>query len=115
MSKQDSKPFAQTSDELAALAMRANRLALETAETAFGLQLGNLQRSAHATGDLLASLSQGADPATLLPQSLDLARQNIERMAGTGHQLMDLGLRSGQALAQMAGDALSGSVGGKKD
>ena len=102
MSDNASDTLHSASQQFSGLAMRANRVLLETAETALGLQLGQLQHSAAATGQFLDALGKGGDPAQLLPQGLQLAQDNLERLGKTGHQLMDLGLRSGQSLAELA-------------
>lgn len=102
MSNNANDPFQAASQHLAGLTMRANRVLMETAESALGLQLGQLQHSASATGQLLDALSKGGDPARLMSDSGQLAQEQLQRLGQTGHSLMDLGLRSSQELAELA-------------
>jgi hypothetical protein len=106
MSNDANDPFHAASQQFTGLAMRANRVLMETAESALGLQLGQLQQSATATSQFMEALSQGNDPAQLLPQGLQLAQDNLQRLGQTGHNLMDLGLRSSQELAELARNGL---------
>lgn len=101
MSSDANDPLHASTQQFTGLAMRANRVLMETAESALGLQLGQLQHSACATGQFLDALSKGQDPAQLVPQGLQLAQDNLQRLGQTGHNLMDLGLRSGQQLAEL--------------
>ena len=101
MSNDANDPFHTASQQFTGLAMRANRVLMETAESALGLQLGQLQQSATATSQFMDALSKGNDPAQLLPQGLQLAQDNLQRLGQTGHNLMDLGLRSSQELAEL--------------
>lgn len=111
MSDTTNDPFHSASQQFSGLAMRANRVLMETAESALGLQLAQLQHSAAATGQLLDALGKGGDPAQLLPQGMQLAHDNLERLGQTGHQLMDLGLRSGQELAELARSGVQAASG----
>lgn len=97
--------FSDYTRQFAAMANRANRLALETAESAFGVQLRTLERNANATAGFLGELAQPgpqADLPSLLPKGLQLAQENLQRLASAGQEIAGLGLQTGQALAELA-------------
>ena len=54
MSSDANDPLQASTQQFTGLAMRANRVLMETAESALGLQLGQLQHSASATGQYQA-------------------------------------------------------------
>ncbi len=97
--------FSDYTRQFAAMANRANRLALETAESAFGVQLRTFERNANATAGFLGELAQPgpqADLPSLLPRGLQLAQENLQRLASAGQEIAGLGLQTGQALAELA-------------
>jgi 3-deoxy-D-arabino-heptulosonate 7-phosphate (DAHP) synthase len=97
--------FSDYTRQFAALAHRANRLALENAESAFGVQLRTFERNANATAGFLGELvhpDPAADLPSLLPKGLRVARENLQRLASAGQEIAGLGLQTGQALAELA-------------
>ncbi|MQP77614.1 phasin family protein [Stenotrophomonas sp. MYb238] len=97
--------FSDPTRQFAALADRANRLALENAESAFGVQLRTFERNANATAGFLGELTQPgpqADLPSLLPKGLQVAQENLQRLASAGQEIAGLGLKTGQALAELA-------------
>ena len=58
--------FSDATRQLAAAATRANRLALENAESVFGVQLKVMERNLTATGGWLGELARGEDAAGTL-------------------------------------------------
>ena len=104
MSAQHASGFNDYTRQLAALANRANRVALEHAESAFGVQLRTFERNATATADFLGELSQAGaevDMQALLPKGLQLAQDNLQRLASAGQEIVGLGLQTGQALGEL--------------
>lgn len=105
MSARLDEGFGAYTRQFTALAHRANRLALETAESAFGVQLRTFERNASATAGFLDELARPtpqADLPALLPKGLQVARENLQRLASAGQEIAGLGLQSGQALAELA-------------
>ncbi len=86
-------------------AHRVNRLALENAESMFGVQLKTFERNATATSTFWGELTQaGAADGyqALLPKGLQLARENLERLAAANQEVVGLGLKAGEALGELA-------------
>ncbi|WP_282277619.1 phasin family protein [Stenotrophomonas sp. PS02297] len=103
--------FSDYTRQFAALANRANRLALENAESAVGVQLRTFERNATATAGFLGELAHPgpqADLPSLLPKGLQVAQENLQRLASAGQEIAGLGLKTGQALAELAQQPLQG-------
>lgn len=87
----------------ATAARHANRLALESAGSAFGVQLRAFEHSANATLGFFGELAQqGSDLPALLPKGLQLARDNLQRLADAGQDAFGLGLKAGMAIGELA-------------
>ncbi len=105
MSAQFENGFSGYTHEFATTAARANRMALETAESAFGLHLKTLERNVNATTDFWGQFAQASDLAsyqTLWPKGLQLARDNLERLASAGQEVVGLSLKTSDAIGQLA-------------
>jgi hypothetical protein len=84
MSYQFNDQFAAYTHQFAAVAARVNRLALENAETVFGVQLRTFEKNIDATTSYLGELADARDLEsykTLLPKGLQFARDNAERVS----------------------------------
>jgi len=117
MSARFDEGFGAYTRRFTALAHRANRLALETAESAFGVQLRTFERNASATAGFLDELARPtpqADLPALLPRGLQVARENLQRLASAGQEIAGLGLQSGQALAELARQPFQDGTGERK-
>ncbi|WP_427852594.1 phasin family protein [Stenotrophomonas acidaminiphila] len=117
MSARFDEGFGAYTRRFTALAHRANRLALETAESAFGVQLRTFERNASATAGFLDELARHtpqADLPALLPKGLQVARENLQRLASAGQEIAGLGLQSGQALAELARQPFQDGTGERK-
>lgn len=101
--------FSDYTRQLAATATRANRLALENAESMFGVQLKTLEKSITATSGFLGDIVQSHEPATLVPKGAQLARDNLARWASASQEVMGLGLKASQALGELARQPLAGA------
>ena len=91
--------------QFAAVAARMNRLALENAETMFGVQLRTLEKNVDATTSFLGELVEARDLEsykTLVPKGLQVARDNAERVAAAGQEVFGLTLKTSEVLGQLA-------------
>ncbi|MGB3393176.1 MAG: phasin family protein [Stenotrophomonas sp.] len=102
MSARFDAPFRDYTRQLAAVANRANRLALENAESAFGVQLRAFERNAAAAAGFLGELMQtGAELPALLPKGLQVAGDNLQRLSKAGQEMLGLGLQTGAAIGEL--------------
>ena len=100
--------FNDCSRQLAALANRAGRLLLENAESAIGVQLRMFERNATATAGFIGELSRaGAHLPALLPQGLQVASDNLQRLGHAGHEVLGLGLKAGAAIGELVRQPLA--------
>ena len=96
--------FSSYTQQFAAAANRANRLALENAESVFGVQLRTFERNTTAAAGFLGELAQAgaqADLQALLPKGLQVARDNLERLANANQEVLGLSLKTGEALGEL--------------
>ncbi|MBV6688197.1 phasin family protein [Xanthomonas euvesicatoria pv. physalidis] len=80
--------------EFASVAARANQLALET-----------LERNVNATSSFFGEFAQARDLGayqTLWPKGLQVARDNLERLASVNQEVVGLGLKMSSELGQFA-------------
>ena len=97
--------FSAYTQQFAAAAARVNRLALENAESVFGVQLRTLEKNVDATTAFLGELVDVRDAEaykSLLPKGLQVARDNAERVAAASQEVFGLTLKTGEALGQVA-------------
>ncbi|MBN6150393.1 phasin family protein [Xanthomonas sp. AmX2] len=105
MSAQFNDQFSSYTQQFAAAAARANRLALESAESLFGVQLKTFEKNVSATTGFLGELSEARDLGSvqsLWPKGLQIARDNIERLATANQEMFGLGLKASEAIGQLA-------------
>jgi hypothetical protein len=105
MSYQFNDQFAAYTHQFAAVAARVNRLALENAETVFGVQLRTFEKNIDATTSYLGELADARDLEaykSLLPKGLQIARDNAERVAAAGQEVFGLTLKTSEVLGQLA-------------
>ena len=105
MSYQFNDQFSAYTHQFAAVAARLNRLALENAETMFGVQLRTLEKNVDATTSFLGELVEARDLEsykTLVPKGLQVARDNVERVAAAGQEVFGLTLKTSEVLGQLA-------------
>ncbi len=102
--------FSDYTRQFAALATSANRLALEHAENTWGVQLNAFERNASATADFFGELVQPSlqtNPFTLLPKGMQVARENLQRLATAGQEIVGLQVKTGQAFGELAQKSFS--------
>jgi hypothetical protein len=105
MSAQFTNQFSSFTHQFAAAASRANRLALEGAETVFGVQLKTFEKNIDATTAYIDELAEVRDLEaykTLWPKGLQLAKDNAERLIAAGQEVFGVTLKTGEALGQLA-------------
>lgn len=93
--------FSDATRQLAAAATRANRLALENAESMFGVQLKALERNLTATGGWLGELARGEDAAGVLSSGAQLWQDNLQRLGQAQQDVVGLGLQAGKAWSEL--------------
>ena len=97
--------FNAYTQQFTAAAARVNRLALENAESVFGVQMRTLEKNVDATTTSLGELAEARDLEaykSLLPQGLQVARDNVERVAAASQEVIGLALKTSEALGQLA-------------
>ncbi|WP_116896519.1 phasin family protein, partial [Pseudomonas syringae] len=87
--------------QLAAAATRANRLALENAESVFGVQLKVMERNLTATGGWLGELARGEDAAGTLSRGAQLWQDNLQRLGQAQQDVVGLGLQASKAWSEL--------------
>src|SRR5690606_21620744 len=105
MSYPFNEQFSAYTHQFAAVAARMNRLALENAETLFGVQLRTFEKNVDATTSYLGELAEARDLdayRSLWPKGLQVARDNAERVAAAGQEVFGLTLKTTEALGQLA-------------
>ncbi len=105
MSAQFDNQFSTYTHQFAAAASRANRLALENAESVFGVQLKTIEKNIDATTAFFGELAEVRDLdtyKTLWPKGLQVAKDNAERFVAAGQEVFGLSLKTGEALGQLA-------------
>ena len=105
MSAQINEQFSTFTHQFAAAAARANRLALENAETIFGVQLKAFEKNIDATTAYFTELAEIRDVEaykTVLPKGLQIAKDNAERAAAANQEVIGLTLKTNEALGQLA-------------
>jgi len=104
--------FSDYTRQLAAAATRANRLALENAESMFGVQLKTLEKNLTATGGFFGEIVQSQDSGTLqslLPKGAQLARDNLARWTSAHQEVVGLGLKASEAFGELARQPFAGA------
>ncbi len=105
MSAQFNNQFSAYTHQFAAAASRANRLALENAESVFGVQLKTIEKNIDAATTFFGELAEVRDLdayKTLWPKGLQIAKDNAERFVAAGQEVFGLNLKTGEALGQLA-------------
>ncbi len=105
MSAQFTEQLSALTSQFSATAARANRLALENAETVFGVQLRTFEKNLSATSEYFGEFTSanGLDSLkTLLPKGLQIAKDNTERAVAAGQEVFGITLKTSEALGQLA-------------
>ena len=105
MSAQMNEQFTTFTHQFAAAAARANRLALENAETIFGVQLKAFEKNIDATTAYFTELAEVRDVEaykTVFPKGLQIAKDNAERVAAASQEVIGLTMKTNEAIGQLA-------------
>ena len=105
MSAQLNEQFTTFTHQFAAAAVCANRLALENAETIFGVQLKAFEKNIDATTAYFTELAEIRDVEaykTVFPKGLQIAKDNAERVAAANQEVIGLTLKTNEAIGQLA-------------
>ena len=105
MYQQFNEQFAATSRQFADTAAQINRLALDNATKAFGLQLAAFEQTVNATFAFFGEVAEARDPdqlKTVWPKGLQVARENVERALSTGQEVFGRTLKANEAIGQIA-------------
>lgn len=97
--------FATASRQFAATAAQVNRLALDNAQTIFGLQVAAIEQNMHASFAFFGELTQARDLdglKTVMPKGIQVARKNVERSISTGQEVLERSLKTSDSIAQVA-------------
>lgn len=114
MSYQFAEQFSVYAQQFAAVASRVNKLALENAETLLDVQLRTLEKNVDATTSYLGELAEARDLdayRTLWPKGLQVARDNVERVAAASQEVIGLTLKTSEALGQLAKSQFEAAAG----
>lgn len=101
---QFNEQFSTYTHQFAAAASRANRLALESAETVFGVQLKTFEKNIDATTAFFGELAEASDLEsykTLWPKGLQVAKDNAERLVAASQEVFGLSFKTGEAFGQL--------------
>ena len=105
MSEQINDQFTTLTHLFAAADLRDKLLALENAETIFGLQLKTFEKNIEATTAFFGEMSEIRDVEaykTVWPKGLQIAKENAERVAAAGQEVIGLTLKTNEAIGQLA-------------
>ncbi|MCI4568354.1 phasin family protein [Lysobacter sp. CFH 32150] len=105
MYQQFNEQFAAASRQFADTAAQINRLALDNATKAFGLQLAAFEQNVTATFAFFGEVADVRDPEqlkTVWPKGLQVARENAERALSTGQEVFGRTLKANEAISQIA-------------
>ncbi len=97
--------FNTATRQFAEVAGKINRLALENAEAAFGLQLATFEENANAAFAFWGEVAEVRDADGLKavwPKGVQVARENIERTVSTGQEVFGRTVKTNEAIAQIA-------------
>jgi len=105
MSYSFNEQFTAAARQFTDTAAQINRLALENAQEVFGLQLNALGQNADATFAFLGEAAEVRDfdgLKTLLPKSVQITRENVERAVSTGQEVFSRTVKANEAIANIA-------------
>ncbi len=105
MYQQFNEQFAAATRQLADTAGQVNRLALESAETVFGLQLAAINERVNANFAFWGEAVEVRDAdglKTLLPKAAQVARENLESVVSTSQEVLGRTARTNEAISELA-------------
>ena len=100
----NNEQFTAAARQFADTAAQINRLALDNAQKAFGLQLSTLEENAEATFSFLGEAADVRDfdsLKTLFPKGVQVARENVERAISAGQEVFGSTVKTNEAIADI--------------
>ena len=97
--------FTKAAGQFAAAAANANRLALQNAEKAFGLQLASFEENANAAFAFWGEIAEARDfdgLKAVLPKGAQIARAAAERSLGTAQEVFANTVKTNEAIGALA-------------
>jgi hypothetical protein len=110
--------FASTARQFAETAAQVNRLALASAEKAFGLQLSTLEENTNAAFAFWGELAEVRDIDGLKavwPKGVQVARESVERSVSAGQEVLGQAVATNEAIAQIAKGQVESAVAKTED
>jgi len=105
MSYSFNEQFTTAARQFSDTAAQINRLTLDNAQDVFGLQLSALSKNADATFAFFGEVTQVRDFdgfKTLLPKSVQVARETVERAVSAGQEVFTRTVKTNEAIASIA-------------
>ena len=97
--------FTKSATQFADVAANANRLALENAQKAFGLQLATFEENATAAFAFMSELTNVRDfdgLKAVMPKGAQIARATTERSMGTVQEVFANTVKTNEAIGALA-------------
>ena len=97
--------FTKAAGQFADVAANANRLALQNAEKAFGLQLASFEENANAAFAFFGELADVRDfdgLKAVLPKGAQVARASTERSFGVAQEVFANTIKTNEAIGALA-------------
>ena len=97
--------FTKAAGQFAAAAANANRLALQNAEKAFGLQLASFEENANAAFAFWGEIAEARDfdgLKAVLPKGAQVARASTERSFGVAQEVFANTIKTNEAIGALA-------------
>ena len=97
--------FTKATSQFADVAANANRLALDNAQKAFGLQLATFEENTSAAFAFWNELIEVRDVEgfkSVLPKGAQIARANTERGIGVAQEVFANSVKTGEAIGALA-------------
>ena len=105
MYQNTNEQFTAAARQFADTAAQVNRLALASAEKAFGLQLSTLEENTNAAFAFWGELAEVRDfdgLKAVWPKGVQTARESIERSVSAGQEVFGQAVATNEAIAQIA-------------
>ncbi|QOY62433.1 phasin family protein [Lysobacter sp. H21R4] len=113
MYSQFNEQFAAATREFADAAAQVNRLAIESTESIFALQLAAIQDRANATFAFLGEAAEVRDAdgiKNIWPKGVQVARENLERGVAVSQKVMEHSSKTNEQIADITKSQLASAA-----
>ncbi|QOW19219.1 phasin family protein [Lysobacter ciconiae] len=113
MYSQFNEQFAAATREFADAAAQVNRLAIESTESIFALQLAAIQDRANATFAFLGEAAEVRDAdgiKNIWPKGVQVARENLERGVAVSQKMMEHSSKTNEQIADITKSQLASAA-----